>query len=532
MASIASLIAKTVGKAAGTAVSSAKATQAIPKATSSVASTVAKAKTSTSSSSKSSGSSGSGGSSGGGGSTTTTHNLTISSIAQPKANSVKKPAALKSNATDQQKADYYIALKEYYIGEAEAQLSYYNYYKRELARLEAMYPDAAKNQAQAQEILNMRIKVADYESAYNKAKQQADTINVSVGVSTSTDGDRVTTEKTYTITDDKGSTVSTKYSEDNGGMTASELRAKQQADMEKALNASNAAVQADARRIVEEIQSGAERDYAIGAAQSTLDAYLAQYDRNLNKINEDYDADVLQQNQDLLLASNNTQANRLQNEQQANSILSQYNLGGSSLQNRFSQIADDAANSSNQLAALSYNYGMKEAARNYDDARLELENENAKYQNQFNQETSQANADYWQRLAQSAGLSYEELSKFANPDYWLGTMFDAEGNRLNSFKDMNSQAMRDYAQQQSDYYKNLQNAYGQDQSNYSSNQAGTVADQYVSDYATTAARNYGTNLRSYNAANSSRTLSASDGLQTYRPDNFGTTGQEGDELRL
>lgn len=466
----------------------------------------------------------SGGSSGGSAAAPVSElNVSLASVKKPEPHKVKKPAALPKNATDAQKATYWMQYKQYYNAEAEYQLALYNYYKRELAVLETKYPNYTQDSKQAQEILNMRQKVADYQNAYDAAKAKADTIQVSVGVSESKDGDKVTVEKTYTITDANGKTVSTKYTEDNGGMTQSELRAKQQADMEKALSASNAYVQAEARRQAEELQAGAERDYAINASQSALDAYLAQYDQNLNKVEEDFSADQLEQNQDLLLASNETQSNLVKNKEQAASILSQYGLGGSSLEGRLDQIANQSANDANQVAALNYNLGMREADRNYGDARLQLENERGQQENANNQAKAQAQADYWARLAAAAGGNTEVLSQYANPDYWLGTMFDAQGNRLNSFEDMNSAAMQKYAKDQASKYQGYQNAYNQQQQQAAANQTNTVADQYTSDYSVAPQQTYQTGLRSYSTVNSNRKLSADEGLQSLTPPTLGDT---------
>jgi hypothetical protein len=413
------------------------------------------------------------------------------------------PSALASDATDEQKANYWMAQDNYWNSEAEARLSRYNYEKIELARLEMQYPNYQLSQAQSQEILNQRAKVAQLEAAYKEAQNKADTIEVSVGVGTTKDGDNERVERTYTITDDKGETVSTRYSEDNGGMSGAELRNKQKEDQQKALNASAGHVAAEAAREVEGMQASAEKDYAVGAAKSALDAYTAQYDRNLQKIDSDFAADRLEGNQDLLMASNEIASNAVKNSREANNILSQYNLGGSSLGGRLNQIASEAANNANQVASLTYNKKQQEAQANYGDARLQLEDQNAAQQNQFNQAQAQAQADYYQRMAAQAGKNYEQMSIYANPDYWKGTMFDSDGNRLNSFADMNSEQMQDYANQQSQKYTDYMNQYRSQQEQAAQSQTATKAEQYTSKYSMPAAKTYETGLASYTPVNSS-----------------------------
>lgn len=455
-------------------------------------------------------SSGGGGGGGGGGAAAAPQpdafSLTLPEAAAPFDNDLQFPENLPEGASDEQKANYWIAVDNWWTKETQSRLSYYNQARRLLAQAEANYPNATKDPAQAQAILNARIAVSEAEARFNEAKQKSDTIDVNVGVSTSKDGDNERVEKTYTITDDSGNTVSTKFSEDNGGMSASELRAKQERDQQKALDASNAAVAADVRKQVESIQAGAERDYAIGAAQSSLDAYLGQYNRNLEKVESDAAADRLEKNQDLLLASNETYSNAVNNSREAAQILSQYNLGGSSLGGRMNQIAANAANQSNQVSALTYNRGMREVDRNYGDARMELEDERAKQQNAFNQSKAQAEADYWSRLAAQAGKTAEEMSQYANPDYWYGTMFDNQGNRLNSYGNMNSEEMRSYADNQARRYNEYVEKSRYDQQQAAKNQTGTKADQYISNYTTPAAKTYETGLRSYKPVNSNNTV--------------------------
>lgn len=448
---------------------------------------------------------------GGGGSYTApaapaSYALTLPDAPAPTANTVAKPAALAKDADDKAKADYWIAMDKYWGGETESALSYYNDAKRKLAQIEMQYPDFAKDAGQSQAVLNARLAVSEAERKYQEAKAKADAINVTVGVTTVQDGDNERIEKTYTITDDTGNTVSTRYSEDNGGMSASELRAKQEKDQQKALDASNARVQAEAVREVEEIQAGAERDYALGAAKSTLDAYTDQYNRNLANIDSRYAADKLQGNQDLLMASNETASNAVKNSREGAQILSQYNLGGSSLGGRLGQIASEAANNANKVAALTYNQHMREADSNYGDSRLELEDQNAAQQNAYNQSVAKATSDYLSRLGVSTGKNAEEMSQYANPDYWYGTMFDAQGNRLNSFADMDSQQMRDYATNQTNLYKNYMNQYQQQQRDYANQQTNTKASQYVSSYVAPAAKTYETGLKSYTPVNSNTSV--------------------------
>lgn len=436
----------------------------------------------------------------------TTYSLYIPDGPGTFGNDKSKPSALGKEASDKEKADYWIEMDAWWTSETESRMSYYNEARRQLAKLEAMYPEYTKSQSQSQEILNARLAVAEAERRYNEAKAKADTINVSVGVTTSTDGDNERVEKTYTITDDSGNTVSTKYSEDNGGMSASELRAKQERDQQKALNASNARVQAEAAREVESIQAGSERDYAVGSAESALEAYMSQFNRNLEKIDTDYAADRLQGNQDLLLSSNETFNKAVQNSREASQILSQYNLGGSSLGGRLNQIAADAANQANQVSALTYNQLMREADKNYSDARTQLEDERSQQENAANQAKAKAEADYWARLAAQAGKSVEEMSQYANPEYWYGTMFDDSGKRLNSFADMNSQMMQDYAAQQAQRYQGHMNDYRSQQQQAADRQTSTKADQYISDYTVPAAKTYETGLKAYKPVNSNKTV--------------------------
>lgn len=431
----------------------------------------------------------------------TVHNLNLNTNIEQIVNDKVLPDALPEDATDEQKAQHWMQADAYWGRETEARLSAYNQARMDLARLEMMYPEYSKDQGQSQQILDARARVAQLEASYREAENKANTIDVSVGVGTTRDGDNERVNKTYTITDDTGNTVSTQYSEDNGGMSASELRNKQQQDQQKALNASNARVAAEAANQVNQIQAGAERDYAIGAAQSSLDAYMQQYGRNLQNIDQQYAGDQLQGNQDLLLASNEIGRQAAANSREAENLLSRYNLGGSSLGNRLDTIASDAANNANQIASLTYNQRMREADTNYGDARLALEDQRAQQQNQYNQAQAQAQADFYARMAQQAGQNYEQMAQYANPDYWYGTMFDAQGNRLNSFADMDSQAMRDYANNQAKQYGDYMNQYQQQQQNAANSQTNTKADQYVSDYTAPASRTYDAGLREYKPVN-------------------------------
>ena len=421
-------------------------------------------------------------------------------------NSAGRPDENLKNGTDAQKAEYWMGMDKWWNAEAESRLSRLNAAKRRLANEEARYPQYTQDQWQSQVILDYRVAVADAETAYNEAKSKADTINVNVGVSTTKDGDSERVEKTYSITDDSGGTVSTKFSEDNGGMSAAELRNKQQEDQQKALNASNAKIAADAAKEVEGMQAGAERDYAVGAAQSALDAYMQQYNRNLGKIEGDYAGDKLEGNQDLLLASNETFNKAVKNSREASQILSQYNLGGSSLGGRMNQIASDAANQSNQVAALAYNQRMREADKNYGDARNQLEDQNAQQQNAANQAKAKAQADYYSRIGAQAGKNAEAMSQYGNAGYWYGTMFDSTGNRLNSFANMDSQAMKDYAAQQAARYQGYTTDYQEQQQDAATGQSNIKADQYVSDYTTPAAKTYDAGLKSYSPVNSNKTV--------------------------
>jgi hypothetical protein len=450
------------------------------------------------------------------------NDLNLNASINQRTNTKSLPEPLGDGATDEQKAQFWMQSDDYWNNETNARLDAYNQARLDLARIEMMYPDYARNQAQAQAILDARTRVATLDAAYQEAKNKADTIDVSVGVGTTKDGDNERVVKTYTITGDDGNTVSTQYSEDNGGMSASELRNKQQQDQQKALNASNAYLASEAANQVTQIQAGAERDYSIGQAQSVLDGYMDQYDRNLTNIDTKYSADRLQGNQDLLLASNEIGRQATQNSREAASILSQYNLGGSSLADRLGGIASQAANDANQVAALTYNQRMQESDANYGDARLALEDQKAQQQNAYNQSQAQAQADYYARLAQQAGQNYQDMSQYANADYWYGTMFDAQGNRMNSFADMDSQQMRDYAQQQADKYSGYMNSYQQQQQSAAQSQTGTKADQYTSDYTVPASQTYDAGLREYTPVNNdSRTVTSpsagqqTDGLQPY-----------------
>jgi hypothetical protein len=446
---------------------------------------------------------------GGGGYASTapaSYSLTLPDAEAPFANSTPKPAPLKDGATDAEKAEHWIAQDRYWEDEAKSLLSYYNDAKRRLAQTEMQYPQYSQSQAQSQAVLDARLAVAEAERRYLDAKGKADTINVSIGVTTTKDGDSERVERTYAITDDTGHTVSTRYSEDNGGMSASELRARQQADQQKALDASNAYVQAEAAREVEAVQAGAERDYAVGAAQSSLDAYRQQYARDLGAIDQGYAADRLRTNQDLLMAANETGAGAVRNSREASTLLSQYNLGGSSLGGRLSRIASEAANQSNQVASLTYNQAMREADKGYSDARLTLEDQAADRENAYSQSVAKATGDYLARLGLQAGKNAEGMSRYANADYWYGTMFDAQGNRLNSYADMDSQQMRDYAGAQAAKYKDYLDSYLGQQQAFADQQAATKASPYVSSWASPAAKTYSTGLRSYSPAASGKGL--------------------------
>ncbi|MCL2806671.1 MAG: hypothetical protein FWD27_00680 [Coriobacteriia bacterium] len=452
--------------------------------------------------------SGGGGGGGGGAAAPSSFDLSLNNTVKIVTNDLKLPAALKPNATDEQKAQFWIASGDYWKKEAEAVGSQLNFEKIELARLEMQYPNFSMDKNQSQIILDQRAKVAGLETKFGEVKHKANTIDVSVGVSTTGDGDNVRVVKTYTITDDKGNTVSTQFSEDNGGMSASELRQKQQADQQKALNADNAAVSAKAQAEVTAMQSSAERDYAIGAAQSVLDGYMQQYNRNLQKIDQDYASDKLKNNQELLMSSNETASNAVKNSREANSILSQHNLGGSSLGGRLGQIASEAANNANQVTALAYNKAMREADSNYGDARMTLEDQRAQYTNQFNQSSAKAWADYWGKVGQQAGQNYEQMSIYANPNYWFGTMFDQQGNRLNSASNMSSQEMQSYAAKQAGTYQKQMDFWGNQQQQASDSQANTKADQYTSAYTLPAAKTYQTALDSYQPVNSNSVIQA------------------------
>lgn len=510
----------------------------------------------------------SGGGGGGGGTAPASKFSLDIDIPEIEKNPYKQPNALPKNATDQQKADYYGKQKQYLQGGAGEAVSTYNRAKAELAKLEAELgaPGYKMTEADAQALANKRQEVANLENAATIAQDKADKINVSVGVSESKDGDKNSVTKTYTITDENGNTVTTSYSEDNGGMTAAELRNKQQQDQQKALNASNSATAAAAAKEVETIQAGAEKQYAIGAAKTALDAYTGQYNQNLDKINKDYAGDQLQGNQDLLMASNETFNQAVKNDREAQQILGQYNLGGSSLGGRLANIAAEAANNSNQIAALTYNQRMQEADSNYGDARLTLEGDKAKQQNAYNQSVAQAAADYYSRLAQQAGKNAADLSQYGNSLYWQGTQFDADGNRLSGTPDAvdknaaslggygnstwqvgggkagsgttqgssgiymgggslgganedpyNNAAMKDYANTQTNYYKNLQDQYAKEQQNLAKQQSQVKADVYVSDYVAPAAKTYETGLREYKPVNTNNTV-----LGTAKPsDDYG-----------
>lgn len=428
------------------------------------------------------------------------------------------PGELPKEADDQAKADYWIKYKDYWTGQAEADLSVWNRSRAELAELEAELgaPGYQMTQQDAQNLLNKRQQVANYENTYRANRDKADTINVSVGVSTSKDGDNEKVTKTYTITDDKGNTVNTQYSNDNGGMSASELRAKQQADQQKALDASSARVAAEAARQVDEIQAGAERDYAVGVVDTNEAAWQQQYDRNLGQIESGYAADQLQGNQDLLMAGNETFSNAVKNSREAANILGQYNLGGSSLGSRLSNIATEAANDANRVAALTYNQRMQEADRNYGDARGQLEDVNAAQRTQFSNDRAKAGADYFSRVGATAGQSAEDMSRYANADYWYGTMFNETGDRLNSYADMDSQAMRDYAANKASTYDNYMKQYLAQQQQAADNQVKQKGQAYVSGYTGPAKKNYETGLNQYNTVNTNTQFGSQPKLEQER----------------
>jgi hypothetical protein len=451
-----------------------------------------------------SGSGSSGGSSGGGSAAPATYNLNLNTSVTPVTNTMQQPLVYGNEASDKEKADYWLNMDTWWQKETEARLSTYNQSKLDLARLEMQYPEASKSQEQSQQILDARTKLAELENSYKEAKNKADTISVSTSVSEQKDGDKIGTSNTYVITDDSGSTVTTTFSGDNGGLTAAELRNKQDADRQKALTSSDAAIRAAAEQSVTESQAMAERDYTKQAALSQLENYREQFDTNLSKLNSDYSSDKLQGNQDLLMASNETYSNAVKNSREANSLLGQYNLGGSSLGGRLDQIAAEAANQANQVSALTYNQKMKEADRGYGDSRLALENQRADQENLYNASAAQAQADMLKRTAETAGTNMTNMASYANPDYWYGTMFDQSGARLNSFADMNSQAMKDYSDQMAAKYKGLQDTYAQQQADATAQQAATKADKYVSAYTTPAARTYETGLKAYNPVNSNK----------------------------
>jgi hypothetical protein len=418
-------------------------------------------------------------------------------------NPYKMPAAMADGADDPTKAKYWTDAKQFYGGAAEELMSVWNIHKANLAELEAKLssPGYKMTEADAQNLLNHRQSVANAENDYRLMRDKYDTINVSVGVSTSKDGDNEKVTKTYTITDDKGNTVNTQYSEDNGGMSADQLRNKQTQDQQKALDASSAQIRAEAQAEIERIQAGAERDYAVGQANTSLDAWNNQYERNLGLLNSGFAQDKLQGNQDLLMASNNTFENAVKNSREANQILGQYNLGGSSLGDRMNRIAAEAANQSNQVAALTYNQRMQDAQKNYDTSRTQLEDQNAAQHTANSQANAQANADYYARLGQTAGKAYEDMAQYANSDYWYGTMFDEKGNRLNSYADMDSQAMKDYASNQANKYNNYMNQYKNQQQQMAEEQTKQKGNAYISDYQQTAKKTYETGLKMYQPVN-------------------------------
>lgn len=471
----------------------------------------------------------SGGSVGGGGQAApTTHNLTLNTTVKIETNELDKPKpAMGSKAyeklSDEEKYQNALQWQKWYQAEAKQALSEYNAAKLELTRLEMQYPEYNRSQSQSQAILNARAKVAKLENAYNTAKNYADNISASKSVTdagTKVSGDNVTGSVTtsYVITDKDGKTVSTSFTQnsDNQGMTASELRSKQEADRNRLAQAGTAEQRAAAEQSINESQAAAERDFAHNSAMTELENYRNQFQGNLDKLTQDYQADQLQSNQDLLMSSNETFRNAVQNSREANQILSQYNLGGSSLGGRLDQIAAEAANQSNQVSALTYNQAMREADRNYGDARLALENQRADRENAYNQSFAQANADYLSRMAGIAGNSALDMSQYANADYWYGTMFDQQGNRLDNFAGTgtyDSKQMRDWANQQAAKYQGLQDQYAQQQQQYSTQQAGTVANQYVSQYQTPAAQTYATGLKSYTPVNSNTSILGNTELQ-------------------
>jgi hypothetical protein len=444
--------------------------------------------------------SGSGGS--GGGAAASAFNINIKKD-KPIVNKTKMPKDLGKNPTDAQKAKYWTDVKKFYTDQAAADVSQLNWYRAVLAETEARFsaPGYKMTEADAKELLTIRQTVAKQTEIYERDKNYADTINVNVGVSTSGDGDNQKVTKTYTITDINGNTINTQFTEDNGGMSAAELRAKQQADQQKALNASGSRAAAEAARLIDEIQAGAERDYALGVTETNQKAWEEQYGRDLANMDSGYAADRLQGNQDLLLASNETFSNAVKNQREANSILGQYNLGGSSLTGRLNNIASEAANQANQVASLTYNQRMQEAAKNYGNARTELENQNAAQMTANSQANAKANADYYARLGETAGQAYEDMAQYANKDYWYGTMFDSTGKRLNSYADMDSKAMQDYAQKQADTYTRYMNQYKNQQQVAAENQVKQKGQAYVSDYTAPAQKNYETGLREYRTAN-------------------------------
>jgi hypothetical protein len=420
-----------------------------------------------------------------------------------RKNTVPQPKKLGKKATDKQKADYWTANKKYLNGEADSNASKVDNARAKLARAEAQYsaPGHKMTEKEAQTILNLRQALADAETNYQRVKDKADKIDVSTGVTTSKDGDKETVTTTYTITDSNGKTVSTQYSKDNGGMTQSELRQKQQTDMQKALNAKDAKIASESAKRMTEVQGRAERDFALNTAETNLKAWEEQYGRNLERMDSDYAADRLQGNQDLLMASNETQSQAVKNMREANQILGQYNLGGSSLTNRLGQIAADAANQANQVASLTYSQRMQEAAKNYGNARGELEDQNAAQLTANSQQRSQAYADFYSRLGETAGQNAASMSQYANPDYWKGVMYNSQGKRMNSADNPNSEKMQDYADMMAQRYKTYADAYTKQQNQWTERQTNQQASNYVSNYKAPAQQTYNAGLKSYTPVN-------------------------------